>query len=55
MRNISVLDKVRFDNKVFEKPYAPYYDAYKGHIFEIVRQAQPDRPFGDIALIRFRQ
>lgn len=27
---------VEFDCKVFEHPYAPYYDEYKGHRFQIV-------------------
>jgi hypothetical protein len=27
---------VKFDDKVFEPPYAPHYDAYKDSIFEIV-------------------
>jgi hypothetical protein len=27
--------KYVFKKHVYEKPYAPYYDAYKGHIFSI--------------------
>jgi hypothetical protein len=26
-----------FHPRVFEHPYTPYYDAYKGHLFRIVR------------------
>jgi NAD(P)H-flavin reductase len=29
-------DKVQFREKVYRKPYTPYYDDYKGHAFEIV-------------------
>lgn len=29
-------DKVRFVAKVFAAPYAPFYDAYFGHTFEVV-------------------
>lgn len=28
--------KVCFRSKVFKPPYTPYYDAYKGHAFEVV-------------------
>jgi hypothetical protein len=28
-------DQVRFKQKVFAKPYSPYYDAYRGHTFII--------------------
>ena len=30
-------DKVIFDDKVYYLPFAPYYDEYKGHVFEIVK------------------
>lgn len=33
---IGVGMKVCFRSKVFEAPYTPYYDAYKGHQFEVV-------------------
>lgn len=29
-------DKVEFMPHVFEAPYTPHYDAYKGHLFEVV-------------------
>lgn len=29
-------DTVRFHTKVFGSPWAPYYDAYKGHTFMVV-------------------
>ena len=29
-------DLVTFNSKVFCPPWTPYYDAYKGHTFEIV-------------------
>lgn len=27
---------VKFADKVFLPPYAPHYDAYKGHVFQVV-------------------
>lgn len=30
--------KVCFRSHVFNAPYAPYYDAYKGHHFEVVSE-----------------
>ncbi len=27
---------VKFADKVFAAPYAPYYDVYKGHTFQVV-------------------
>lgn len=27
---------VKFADKVFTPPYTPYYDAYKGHVFQVV-------------------
>lgn len=33
---ISIGMKVCFDSKVFESPYTPYYDDYKGHQFEVI-------------------
>ena len=38
--------KVVFDPKVFKEPYGSYYDAYKGHVFEVVGLAQ-EEPYGD--------
>ena len=29
--------EVYFRSKVFEGPYAPYYDAYQGHKFRVVK------------------
>jgi hypothetical protein len=34
--HIGVGMNVCFRSKVFEAPYTPYYDAYKGHHFEVV-------------------
>lgn len=28
-------NQVVFNAKVFKKPYTPYYDTYKGHVFEV--------------------
>jgi hypothetical protein len=28
--------EVYFRSKVFEHPYAPYYDAYRGHKFKVI-------------------
>ena len=28
--------RVKFADKVFAPPYAPHYDDYKGHIFQVV-------------------
>jgi|WetSurSiteA1Bulk_404760.scaffolds.fasta_scaffold500424_2 hypothetical protein len=37
MSNIGLGMKVCFRSKVFENPtYVPFYDAYKGHVFEVV-------------------
>lgn len=36
----------RFQEKVYQKPFAPFYDAYKGHIF-VVDQVHPEDPTGD--------
>lgn len=33
---INVGDIVTFHERVFKPPYAPYYDAYKGHRFVVV-------------------
>lgn len=33
-------DRVRFHEKVFAAPYAPYYDAYFGHTFVIAEMAK---------------
>lgn len=33
---IGVGMQVYFRSKVFEAPYTPYYDAYKGHKFQVV-------------------
>lgn len=27
---------VKFADKVFAPPYTPHYDAYKGHVFQVV-------------------
>jgi hypothetical protein len=32
----------RFKNKVYEKPYAPYYDSYRGHTFTIDHYSKED-------------
>lgn len=37
--------KYRFCEKVFHKPYAPYYDQYRGHVFEIDHY-HPEDSFG---------
>lgn len=34
--HIGVGMMVCFRSKVFAEPYAPYYDAYKGHHFQVV-------------------
>lgn len=34
---IGVGMEVYFRSKVFSPPYSPYYDAYKGHKFKVVR------------------
>jgi hypothetical protein len=36
MKLVTVGQRVVFNPKVFKAPYAPYYDAYKDHEFEIV-------------------
>ena len=33
---LNIGSKVVFSDKVFHHPYTPYYDAYKGHTFEVV-------------------
>lgn len=37
---------VQFDPKVFEHPYAPSYDAYKGHRFQVIAF----HPFGHVEI-----
>jgi hypothetical protein len=32
--------RYRFVAKVFEAPFSPYFDAYKGHEFEIVARVE---------------
>lgn len=27
----------KFKNKVFSEPYAPYFDAYRDHVFQIIK------------------
>jgi hypothetical protein len=34
---LQIDDQVVFKDHVFQGPYVPYYDDYKGHIFEVVR------------------
>ena len=36
MKLVTVGQRVVFNPKVFKAPYAPYYDAYKDHEFEVV-------------------
>jgi hypothetical protein len=33
---------VKFKNKVYTEPYAPYYDLYKDHVFQIDKIGHPD-------------
>jgi hypothetical protein len=33
---------VHFKSKVFQEPYAPFYDAYKGHTFRIINIHEGD-------------
>lgn len=33
---LTIGQRVIFKPKVFRAPYVPYYDAYKGHTFEII-------------------
>lgn len=45
----------QFHPKVFKRPYAPYYDAYKGHQFVIDHVAEGDHVWlrcidGDVAV-----
>jgi hypothetical protein len=37
---------VVFDVRVFKPPYTPYYDEYKGHVFQIVK-IHTTEPYGD--------
>jgi hypothetical protein len=32
----------RFKDFVYEKPYAPYYDSYREHLFEIDHYSEQD-------------
>ena len=36
--------RVKFANKVFKPPYAPYFDAYWGHFFLVVHLHWEDDP-----------
>jgi hypothetical protein len=34
--------KYKFRDLVFEPPYAPYYDSYRGHVFVIDHYSEED-------------
>jgi hypothetical protein len=42
MKNIGQGMTVHFRSKVFHPPYVPYYDAYKGHTFQVLKMHEGD-------------
>lgn len=39
-----------FKNYVFEPPYAPHYDAYKGHVFLVNKKKTAEAPANHVFL-----
>ena len=35
-KSLKVGDRVVFEDAVYAPPFSPYYDEYKGHVFEVV-------------------